>query len=289
MKKWCYPAAAVAGGLLLIGGAPAYADGGLPVPAGQQGAQPLGGLGDLLDPAGNVLDPSGGVRVDGPLAGTPVVKVKPGANTPDLAGLAPRAHTGLGGVPPKGATSQQPAADVVGEALPQAGGLPVGGLPVGELPVGELPSLGGLPLVGGLSGGLPLVGGLLPDGRAPLAARQARTESLLGGGLPVLGDLGGLLPDSAPTTLPAGATDVSGMPPGGAAIPTDPSAGDPSAADPSAAGPAAADPSAADAASQDARAVHDARNDAAAGAGSGRNHRAFSTTDRPTVDGPATP
>src|SRR4029453_18046136 len=123
MRKYLIVAAA-AGGLLLLGGAPAYADEN-PVPAG-----PLGGI---LDPAGGVRDPANGVRLDSPLNDGPLVKVKPGSNTPGLPALPtpatrpagqvapaenglPAARTGLGGAKP--AKPAAPAADMVSGTLP---------------------------------------------------------------------------------------------------------------------------------------------------------------------------
>jgi hypothetical protein len=235
MRKYLF-AGAVAGGLLLLGGAPAHADD-QPAPAG-------GVLGGLLNPAGGV-DPTGGLDLDSPLGGK-VVKVKPGTNSPDLTGAVgdavpasdgrPMARTGLGDqpanrTPARAATGggaakpALPAADVVSEALPTPGGVPA----LGDLPVGNL-----------LGGGLPLIGGLMPDGRTPSAVPAVRESGLLGGGVPLLG---GLLPDDTARTLPAfGETpDASGMPGGGTPVPADdttrPAVDEPPASTPADAGP----------------------------------------------------
>ena len=202
--------AAAAGGLLLLGGAPAYADQN-PAPAG-----PLGGL----------LDPDGGLHVENPLDGSPVIKVKPGTNTPALPTLPstpatptegglPSARTGLGGAEP--ARPADAAADVVKSVGDDD-------FAVADVPVGEILQGGGLP-------------GLMPDGSAPGGtAPVARKESgLLGGGL--LGGLGGLLPEPA-RTLPADVPDTSGMPGGG----TDVDPADTGTAKPAGQKPATADP-----------------------------------------------
>ena len=175
MRKYLY-AGAVAGGFLLLGAAPAYADV-VPAPQGAQQAdvqQPDGGgLGGLLDPAN-------GVGLDQPLGGSPLIDVNPGDNSvlpQDGSALpaedgVPAARTGFGtpGDRPHGQHGNRPlpAADVVGQTLP--GGLPLsgGGLPLangGGLPSGALSQL---PVGHLLGGGLPLLGGgLLPDGRTP--------------------------------------------------------------------------------------------------------------------------
>jgi hypothetical protein len=208
MRKYVIIAAAAGG--LLLGGTPAYAD-----------QHPAGPLGGLLDPAG------GGINLDNPVDGNPIITVKPGSNTPALpaapglptAGLptsdgtptedaSPSARTGLGGA------RSTPPADVVG-------GSPLGSVRdddfgVADVPVGRLLNGGGVP-------GL----GLMPDGSAPLAPTgpSSRESGLLTGGVPLLGGLGGLLPEPA-RTLPADGPDTSGMPAGGTAVdPTD--TGDP--------------------------------------------------------------
>ena len=236
MRKYLIVAAA-AGGLLLLGGAPAYADEN-PVPAG-----PLGGI---LDPAGSVLDPANGVRLDNPLGEAPLVKVKPGSNTPALPALPtsaarpagavapaenglPAARTGLGGAKP--AKPALPAADVVD------GTLPTDDFSVANMQVKEL------------------LGGLMPDGSSPwaaapgtTAAASAQESGLLDNGVPLLGGLGGLLPEPA-RTLPADDPDTSGMPAGGTDVDPPsttpaPDADDPAASDPATSDPATSDPAA---------------------------------------------
>jgi hypothetical protein len=228
MNKWLYPAAAAAGGLMLLGASPAYADV-EPSPGQQQpsGGQDAGGLGGLLDPAGG-LDPASGVNLGGPLGGSPVVKVKPGQNSPDVTGVvppkngAPAARTGLGSSKP---TDGLPAGGLLGGGQ-QDSALPPADVVGEDLPIG---SAAGGPL-GGLLGGLPL-GGLLPDGGTPALSSRKQQESVLDGeDLPLFGGgLGGLLPGEPATTLPAtdGVPDVSGMPPGGTKVTDDPAADKP--------------------------------------------------------------
>jgi hypothetical protein len=244
MRKYLIIAAA-AGGLLLLGGAPAYAD---------ENPAPAGPLGGLLDPAG------GGINLDNPVDGNPIIKVKPGSNTPALptapglptAGLPtsaatptedglPAARTGLGGAKPA-----KPAADVVGGTPLDA--IQDDNFAVADMPVGRLLSGGGVP-------GL----GLMPDGSAPLAPAgpSNRESGLLGGGVPLLGGLGGLLPEPA-RTLPADGPGTSGMPAGGTAVDTpdqpgsdqpgsdDPATDEPATGDPATDGPATGEPAATD-------------------------------------------
>jgi hypothetical protein len=212
MRKYLFAGAVVVGGLLLA--APAHADD-QPAPAG-------GVLGGLLNPAGGI-DPTDGLDLESPLGGD-VVAVKPGTNSPDLTGAAgdalrapdgrPAARTGLGAQPAnrtragsvlgRGGAAQKAAA--VGEGLPTPGGLPA----LGNLPVGDL-----------LGGGLPPIRGLMPDGRAPFAVPVARESGLLGGGGPLLGGLGGLLPDDQAQALRAldETPGTSGMPADGTPVP----------------------------------------------------------------------
>jgi hypothetical protein len=210
MRRYLIVAAA-AGGLLLLGGAPAYAD--------QDPAGPLGGL----------LDPAGGVNLENPLGDSPVIKVKPGTNTPALPELPstpaptegglPSARTGLGGAKP--ARPAEPAADVVKSLRDDD-------FAVADVPVGDLLNGGGLP-------------GLMPDGSAPggPAPVASKESGLLGGGVPLLGGLGGLLPEPA-RTLPADVPDTSGMPGGGTAVdPADTGTDKPAGPDPAASSPAA--------------------------------------------------
>jgi hypothetical protein len=236
-------AGAVAGGFLLLGGAPAHADV-LPAPAGAQGSS----LSDLLTPTGNGLDPAGGLNLESPLGGN-LVDVKPGDNTPNLApsdllpgGGADTPIKPTDRMPQAGAAQRGlPAADVLSGALPHSGGgLPTGGLPTGSgLPTGAAGNLlgGGLRSGGGLLGGLP-IGGLMPNSRMP--ADQSES-ALLGSGLPLLDSVAGMLPDPAtngqllPATDP---TDLSGMPAGGTPAATNPAATNPAATNPAASGPA---------------------------------------------------
>jgi hypothetical protein len=227
MRKYLY-AGAMAGGLLLLGAAPAHADT-IPAPIN---AQQGGGVGDLLGP-------DGGLGLDNPLGGAKVLNIDPGTNTPDLTGAAggvlpddnglPAARTGLGqaGARPAAKTAR-PAAGTVREDLPGVGG---GGLPTGSL--GQLP-IGNL-LGGGLLGNL-LPGGV-PSGLPGTPRSAAGPESrLLARDLPLLGGgLGGLLPAS-PRTLPA----FSGWPAGGTPVAaSDVPATDPQPATQPAARPAA--------------------------------------------------
>jgi hypothetical protein len=215
-------AGAVAGGFLLLGGAPAHADV-LPAPGGAQGSS----LSDLLRPTGNGLDPAGGLNLQSPLGGN-LVDVQPGDNTPHVtppdllpAGgadtpIKPTARTPQAGTLQRGL----PAADALSGALPHSGGRPAGGLPTGTLLSGGL-------LGGGLLGGLPL-GGSTPNSRMP--ADQSESGPL-GSGLPMLDSVAGMLPDPATTArmLPASdPADVSGMPAGGTPVPpADPALIDP--------------------------------------------------------------
>jgi hypothetical protein len=217
MRKYLY-AGAIAGGLLLLGAAPAYADTSVPDPASDQSTSSADGL----------LGPSGAINLNGPLSHSQVLNVKPGSNSPDVTGAAggllpqsqgglPAARTGLGQA--KDATSSLPAADVVRGVLPGTAdteGLPGGlggglsGLPI----VGGLLG-GGLPVVGG--GGLPVGGGGLPvgGGGLPIGGGGAQESGLVPADLPLLGGgLGGLLPFAMPQT-----SAFNGMPAGGTAVP----------------------------------------------------------------------
>jgi hypothetical protein len=205
MRRYLY-AGAVAGGFLLLGAAPAHADG-QPAPAGAQ--QDAGALGGVLGSTGG-LDPAGGLRINDPLGGSGgLLDVKPGDNSADVPGATdnllpaqdgvPAARTGLGRAADRNAErpARQPHRPAT-EDLPAVGG----GLPVSNLPVSNL-----------LGGGLPLIGGLLPNGPTAGLSRADQESGLLGGDLPLLGVL---LPD-APTAsaapaasgLPAGGTDIA--------------------------------------------------------------------------------
>ncbi|MEV4635926.1 hypothetical protein AB0J80_01105 [Actinoplanes sp. NPDC049548] len=202
MRKWFY-AGAVVGGFLLLGAAPAHADDVVP--------GPVGGLtGDLLS------SPDGGLGLQNPLGGDPLVDVKPGTNTADLNGadVLPRGTVAPADQPTDRTpvpAEQLPAADVVGGALPQT------------------PNVLPTDLLGGqLLNQLPLLGGLTPSS-------SPRESSLFTGGLPLLGGLGGLLPANE---IPDGAgalPGVSGLPAGGTDV-------TPSALAQPAAGDAADDP-----------------------------------------------
>lgn len=246
MRKW-FCAGAVVGGFLLLGTAPARADV-VPAPADRLlsslgGVSPADGggqrlgldpAGSLNNPAGGLSDPAGGINVERPLRGSSLANVTPGQNSPDLPSAASSLTSTARGVPPMAAA---PATDLPA-GLPPTGRLGQGGLPIGAVPTGSLtgriPGLlgGGLPgwgLPGGsltgagqLGGGL-LGGGLLPDGRVPSAAAPSES-ALFGGGLPLLGGLGGLLPANEvprmlrPTGDGATESPVSGMPAGGTAV-----------------------------------------------------------------------
>jgi hypothetical protein len=236
MRKYLY-AGAIAGGLLLLGAAPAYADTTSPDPASGQSGSTSG-----------ILGHDGHLQLDNPLGDAKVLDIKPGSNTPDVTGAAgrlPAARTGLGQA--RDSSPLSAAAPVTGAArsvlpgtadtealpgglggggglsgLPVVGGLLGGGLPVaggGGLPVGGggLPVGGGGLPVGGGGGGLPIVGGGgLPvgGGGLPIGGGGAQESGLAPADVPLLGGgLGGLLPFAMPQTsafngLPAGGTAV---------------------------------------------------------------------------------
>jgi hypothetical protein len=195
MRRYLY-VGAVAGGFLLLGAAPAYADV-LPAPVG---AQQVGGL---LGSTGG-LDPAGGLRISDPLGGAgSLLDVEPGDNSADVPGadgvIPPQsdvARTGLGS--PGDRTTRRPSRPAQRpdtEDVPAVGG----GLPLSNLPISNV------------LGGLPMLGGLLPNGSATGLSPADQESGLLSDGLPLLG---GLLPAaSAPAEpnasgLPAGGTDV---------------------------------------------------------------------------------
>src|SRR5688572_24922936 len=78
MRKWFY-AGAVVGGFLLLGAAPAQADE-VPTPVGGL----LSSLGGSSGDPGLGLDPAGGLNLESPLGGAPLVDVQPGQNSADL-------------------------------------------------------------------------------------------------------------------------------------------------------------------------------------------------------------
>jgi len=238
MRKLLF-AGAVAGGFLLLGGAPAHADV-LPMPAGTH--EPT--LADLLTPTGTGLDPAGGINLDGPFD-SELVDVKPGTNTPDVdpsellsradpAAAAPEADVPQDQPPGRPRRVGLPAAGMAGSELSRTNG--------GRLPaVGSLPVVGGL-LGGGLLGGLP-TGGFQPDSWMPVNHRES---GLAGSTLPGLDGIAGLLPGPAtPGWTPPGIdpADISGMPPGG--VPVDP-ANDPTTTDPTTTDPTTTDPATTD-------------------------------------------
>jgi len=128
------------------------------------------------------------------------------------------------------------------------------GLPVRNVNVQQLP-LQNLPLLG-------LLGGLLPNGGTPSLGQRPtmRQAEYFDGGMPLLGGLGGLLPAN---TLPRsgdgpdipGVPDASGLPAGGIAIV--PAATTPTFGQPAANQPAAAQPAAAQPAPQGKPAAQD--------------------------------
>ena len=160
MRKYLF-AAVAAGGVLLLGAAPAQAD-----------DRPSAGLlGGLLDPAGGIL-PADGLNVDGPVGDAPLVDVDPGDNTPSVVpalpaeGSTPAARTGLGSA---GRSDAKPAASpaaaapaptapaarrrVAAEVRPVAkvlrGLLPDGRVSDGQVPAdADDPDLSGMPAGG---------------------------------------------------------------------------------------------------------------------------------------------
>lgn len=262
MRKWFY-AGAVVGGSLLLGAAPAQAD---VVPT------PAGGLLGVTQGLG--LDPAGGLNLANPLGGSSLMDVRPGQNSAHVTGPAPgaRAEDGVRTREADEPSGRQPARGSAPADLPVVGGLTGGGSSGGALGGGSSGgALGGGGVGGALShggsaggaagrpgGGLPtgslsnlipanllggglLGGGLTPDGRTG-SARAPRESALFGGGVPLLGGLGGLLPaNEAPRTLPRPGDDTpTGMPAGGTAV--DPYTGAPATADAAATDPGAADP-----------------------------------------------
>ena len=283
MRKRFY-AGAVVGGFLLLGAAPAQADV-VPVPAGGLlgvtqglGLDPAGGL-NLANPLGgsslmdvrpgqnsaDVTGPAPGARsedgvrtreADEPSGRQPARGSVP-ADLPVIGGLNGGGSSGgalggasggvLGGGASGGASGGALGGGGLGGALSNGGSAGgAAGRPGGSLPTGSLSNL----IPANLLGGGLLGGGLTPDGRTG-SARAPRESALFGGGVPLLGGLGGLLPaNKAPRTLPRPGDDTpTGMPAGGTAV--DPYTGAPAATDPAATDPAATDPGAADPAATD--------------------------------------
>ena len=172
-------AAVAAGGLLLLGAAPAHADD-RPAP---------GLLGGLLDPAGGIL-PTDGLDVDNPVGDAPLVDVDPGDDTPPVVptlpaeGATPAARTGLGDVRRPGRATAAPTRPAARAAEVR--------------PVAQV------------------LGGLLPDGRASVA--DTRESGLPGGDLPLLGGLLPAEPVRT-LPAGADDPDVSGLPGGGSDVP----------------------------------------------------------------------
>jgi hypothetical protein len=172
MRKYLF-AAVAAGGLLLLGAAPAHAD--------DRGVPGL--LGGLLDPAGGIL-PTDGLDVDSPLGDAPLVDVDPGDNTPSVVptlpaeGSTPAARTGLGSV------GQRTARPKPAKAAPTRRPSATSKAATAVRPVA--------------------LAGLLPDGR--VSAPDTRESGLLDGHLPLLG---GLLGGEPVRTLPAGDPGVA--------------------------------------------------------------------------------
>ena len=209
MRKSWYAGAAVAGGILLFGAAPAQAD--LLPGTGTAEQQADERLTDLLGRTNGItVDPLGHSSLNNTPAGqNPLLQYRSGRNTPELDRVLP-------GEP----RPSLPAANVVGGALRRpSAARPHDHRPVRDLPVRRFP-IRSLPLFG--IGGLPLLGGLLPDGGRGIADDRTTTRQaeMFDGGMPLLGGLGGLLPvNEAPRTLPARAEpDTSGMPAGGTAV-----------------------------------------------------------------------
>ena len=209
MRKLWYAGAAVAGGILLFGAAPAQAD--LLPGTGTAEQQADERLTDLLGRTNGItVDPLGHSSLNNTPAGqNPLLQYRSGRNTPELDRVLP-------GEP----RPSLPAADVVGGALRRpSASRPHDHRPVHDLPIRQFP-IRSLPLFG--IGGLPLLGGLLPDGGRGIADDRTtmRQAEMFDGGMPLLGGLGGVLPvNEAPRTLPARAEpDTSGLPAGGTAV-----------------------------------------------------------------------
>jgi hypothetical protein len=268
VRKLWYAGAVVASGLVLVGATPAQAD--LLPGTGTAEQQADEQLADLLGQSNgiNVQNPLRYSTLGGtPLGSRPVMQFKAGQNSPDLNPM----------LPGESAAEQRPdlpAADVVGGALHQAGSLSqqnATGLPIRSLPVSDL--LGRLGF-----------GGLLANGGASAVQRPTvRQAEAFGGGMPLLGGLGGMLPVNE---LPKSGDkpDVTGLPAGGLAVlpaaTTPPLFGQNAPAAPAAADPAAttAEQPAADqdAAPDDPR-LHEEPIDGEA------SHRQFSPDGRPVA------
>src|SRR4051794_12351789 len=200
VRKMWWASAVVAGGIILLGTAPAQADPLLPGTADAQ-QQTNNALNYVLNKTNGMV-----VSTEDPFGAGSPVGVQPGDNSTGVPSALSRENPGA----PRPAL---PAADVVGGALPRPAGA-AGALPLRRLPIRRLP-IGTMNLVGG---GLPLLGGLLPDGGTPsLAERPTKSQAeSFDGGIPLLGGLGGVPPvNSLPgTDVP----DVAGLPGGGVLV-----------------------------------------------------------------------
>jgi hypothetical protein len=272
-KLWC--AGAITSGMLLLGGAPAWADEpaapAAPGPAAASGSS----QGPLSTALGYALEPTNGWRLGSPLAsdplsGQPLVQLDPGPGrklaqlpagdgTPRLEDTKPAGNRNV----KRSDGRLVPSADVL-RTLPQAGQSssgPLGGLPVQGVPMplsGQNLHVANMPVDGLVSRTLGGFGGLTPAGvsstpqgtrtagpdERPIATGQRleRAQS----DFPLLGGLGGGLPVRALSEdIVDFQSGFSGLPIGGEALRTARSArmtpddGSTPAADPSTAAPSA--------------------------------------------------
>ncbi|MCY1142672.1 hypothetical protein OWR29_32150 [Actinoplanes sp. Pm04-4] len=294
MRKLWYAGAALTGGFILFAASPAQAD---RLPGTDAAAQQADArLADLLGQSNGLTlgNPLGHSSLkDTPAGKSPVAQFKAGQNSPDLKpllpgegdgqrrGLIPGAESardpgdddldsldsqdddpsaqdddfgsqddGLGSQDDDFGSQDDGLGDETGAGFDDDFGADEPDADVAGDPAED-------PLFG--PGALPLLSGLLPSGQVRDFTEQptAREAERFGGGMPLLGGLGGLLPaNSSPRTLPAtGEPDVSGLPAGGVAIfpaatpssspaASAPAASSPSASSPSASSPAASSPAA---------------------------------------------
>jgi hypothetical protein len=249
-KLWC--AGAIASGMLLLGGAPAWADEpaapAAPGPAAASGSS----QGPLSTALGYALEPTNGWRLGSPLAsdplsGQPLVQLDPGSgrkvvqlaggeSTPRLEDTKPAKNRNV----KRSNGRLVPSADVL-RTLPQAGQSPsgpLGGLPVQGVPMplsGQNLHVANMPvdgLVGRALGGFGGFGGLTPSGvaSAPATRTPAPDERPIAAGqrleraqseFPLLGGLGGGLPVRALSEdIVDFQSGFSGLPLGGEALRT---------------------------------------------------------------------